>query len=101
MSIEAGAKAGMIAPDDVTFAYLKGRPLAPKGGEWDQAGGGHGNPCAEVGVDVCSGCGQPVACLRCRSGPLRRTGVKPPGRAVPVGGVHQVMRMPKADLHGR
>ena len=37
MSIEGGARAGLIAPDDITFAYLKGRPLAPKGEEWDQA----------------------------------------------------------------
>jgi 3-isopropylmalate/(R)-2-methylmalate dehydratase large subunit len=37
MSIEAGARAGMIAPDDTTFAYLQGRPRAPKGGEWEQA----------------------------------------------------------------
>lgn len=37
MSIEAGARAGMVAPDEVTFAYLKGRPLAPKGEEWDHA----------------------------------------------------------------
>ena len=37
MSIEAGARAGMIAPDDVTFDYLRGRPLSPKGEEWDRA----------------------------------------------------------------
>jgi 3-isopropylmalate/(R)-2-methylmalate dehydratase large subunit len=37
MSIEAGARAGLIAPDETTFAYLKGRPLAPKGGTWEQA----------------------------------------------------------------
>ena len=37
MSIEAGARAGMIAPDEITFAYMKGRPLAPKGNEWDRA----------------------------------------------------------------
>jgi 3-isopropylmalate/(R)-2-methylmalate dehydratase large subunit len=37
MSIEGGARAGMIAPDDTTFAYLKGRPLAPKGEDWDKA----------------------------------------------------------------
>ena len=37
MSIEAGARAGMIAPDDVTFNYLRGRPLSPKGEEWDRA----------------------------------------------------------------
>jgi 3-isopropylmalate/(R)-2-methylmalate dehydratase large subunit len=37
MSIEAGARAGMIAPDDVTFAYLEGRPHAPKGADWERA----------------------------------------------------------------
>jgi 3-isopropylmalate/(R)-2-methylmalate dehydratase large subunit len=37
MSIEAGAKAGLIAPDETTFAYLKGRPNAPQGAAWDQA----------------------------------------------------------------
>ncbi|GIK97436.1 MAG: 3-isopropylmalate dehydratase large subunit [Alphaproteobacteria bacterium] len=37
MSIEAGARAGLIAPDETTFAYIKGRPLAPKGGAWEQA----------------------------------------------------------------
>ncbi len=37
MSIEAGARAGMVAPDDATFQYLHGRPFAPKGALWDQA----------------------------------------------------------------
>ena len=37
MSIEAGARAGMIAPDDTTFEYLNGRPCAPEGAEWDRA----------------------------------------------------------------
>jgi 3-isopropylmalate/(R)-2-methylmalate dehydratase large subunit len=37
MSIEAGARAGLIAPDETTYAYLKGRPRAPKGAEWDAA----------------------------------------------------------------
>jgi 3-isopropylmalate dehydratase len=37
MSIEAGARAGMIAPDEVTFNYLRSRPLAPKGEAWDRA----------------------------------------------------------------
>ena len=37
MSIEAGARAGMIAPDDTTFAYLERRPAAPKGAEWERA----------------------------------------------------------------
>ncbi|MCU0274556.1 MAG: 3-isopropylmalate dehydratase large subunit, partial [Acidimicrobiales bacterium] len=37
MSIEAGARAGMVAPDDTTFAYLEGRPSAPKGAAWERA----------------------------------------------------------------
>ena len=37
MSIEAGARAGLIAPDDVVFDYLKGRPMTPKGADWDAA----------------------------------------------------------------
>ncbi len=37
MSIEAGARAGLIAPDETTFAYLAGRPLAPAGADWERA----------------------------------------------------------------
>lgn len=37
MSIEAGARAGMVAPDQITFDYLKGRPHAPQGADWDAA----------------------------------------------------------------
>ena len=37
MSIEGGARAGLIAPDEATFAYLKGRPMAPQGADWDAA----------------------------------------------------------------
>ena len=37
MSIEAGARAGMVAPDQTTFDYLKGRPHAPEGDDWDEA----------------------------------------------------------------
>jgi 3-isopropylmalate/(R)-2-methylmalate dehydratase large subunit len=37
MSIEAGARAGLIAPDEITFEYIKGRPHAPKGKDWDAA----------------------------------------------------------------
>ncbi|MBU3992192.1 MAG: 3-isopropylmalate dehydratase large subunit [Alphaproteobacteria bacterium] len=37
MSIEGGARAGLVAPDEITFAYLKGRPLAPRGEDWDKA----------------------------------------------------------------
>ncbi|MEP9400800.1 3-isopropylmalate dehydratase large subunit [Sphingomonas sp. VNH70] len=37
MSIEGGARSGLIAPDETTFAYLKGRPMAPTGADWDRA----------------------------------------------------------------
>lgn len=37
MSIEGGARAGLVAPDDVTFEYLQGRPHAPQGADWDAA----------------------------------------------------------------
>jgi 3-isopropylmalate/(R)-2-methylmalate dehydratase large subunit len=39
LSIEGGARAGLVAPDEITFAYLKGRPAAPKGGQWETAVG--------------------------------------------------------------
>ena len=37
MAIEAGARAGIIAPDEITYEYLKGRPMCPTGEEWDKA----------------------------------------------------------------
>ncbi len=37
MSIEGGARAGLVAPDETTFKYLKGRPMAPQGADWDRA----------------------------------------------------------------
>ena len=37
MSIEAGARAGLVAPDETTFAYIEGRPMAPQGADWDAA----------------------------------------------------------------
>ncbi|HTZ79118.1 MAG TPA: 3-isopropylmalate dehydratase large subunit, partial [Stellaceae bacterium] len=37
MTIEGGARAGLVAPDETTFEYLKGKPYAPKGGAWEQA----------------------------------------------------------------
>jgi len=37
MSIEGGARAGMVAPDETTYAYMEGRPYAPKGGDWKMA----------------------------------------------------------------
>ena len=37
MAIEHGARAGLVAPDEITFAYVRGRPYAPKGADWDKA----------------------------------------------------------------
>src|SRR5262249_6480067 len=37
MSIEAGARVGMVAPDETTFEYIRGRPFAPAGSDWDEA----------------------------------------------------------------
>ena len=37
LAIEAGARTGMVAPDETTFAYVKGRPFAPKGADFDRA----------------------------------------------------------------
>ena len=37
MTIEGGARAGLIAPDEKTFDYLKGKPMSPKGENWDKA----------------------------------------------------------------
>src|SRR6202000_91424 len=37
MTIEAGARGGLVAPDETTFAYIMGRPAAPKGGAWEMA----------------------------------------------------------------
>jgi 3-isopropylmalate dehydratase len=37
MAIEAGARAGIIAPDEITYDYLKGRPMCPSGDDWDKA----------------------------------------------------------------
>ena len=48
MSIEAGARAGMVAPDATTFAYLAGRPYAPKGADWDKALGLWGSLASDV-----------------------------------------------------
>jgi 3-isopropylmalate/(R)-2-methylmalate dehydratase large subunit len=60
MSIEAGARAGMVAPDDVTYQYMAGRPLAPQGAAWDAAlkrwrtlpGGSEAKFDKEVSIDV-------------------------------------------------
>ncbi len=50
MSIEGGARAGMIAPDETTFEYIKGRPRAPKGAAWDMARKLLGEPDSDEGA---------------------------------------------------
>ena len=48
MSIEAGSRVGMVAPDETTFAYLHGRPLAPQGAAWDRGGRPLADACAPI-----------------------------------------------------
>src|SRR5271165_2832949 len=50
MSIEAGARAGMVAPDETTFAYVKGKRFAPRDGEWERAIESWGGLATEVGA---------------------------------------------------
>jgi 3-isopropylmalate/(R)-2-methylmalate dehydratase large subunit len=50
MSIEAGARAGMIAPDDTTFEFLKGRPHAPSGADWEAAVAAWRDLCTDEGA---------------------------------------------------
>jgi 3-isopropylmalate/(R)-2-methylmalate dehydratase large subunit len=50
MSIEAGARAGLVAPDETTFAYLKGRPRAPAGAAWDAAVAGRRTLATDAGA---------------------------------------------------
>ncbi|GMI24911.1 hypothetical protein TeGR_g13387 [Tetraparma gracilis] len=50
MAIEAGARAGLIAPDETTFAYLKGRPMCPSGAEWDRATSYWSSLCSDEGA---------------------------------------------------
>jgi 3-isopropylmalate/(R)-2-methylmalate dehydratase large subunit len=50
MTIEGGARAGMVAPDDVTFAYLEGRPFAPRGKEFEEAVGRWKTLCSDAGA---------------------------------------------------
>ena len=51
MSIEAGARAGMVAPDDTTYEYLSGRPHAPSGAEWDHAAAAWGQLRTDAGAE--------------------------------------------------
>ena len=77
MSIEAGARCGMIAPDDATFAYLKGRPYAPEGADFDKRRRSMVHACDRRRCRVRSG-GRPRCC---KDRPDRDLGHQPRGRA--------------------
>ena len=83
MSIEAGARAGMVAPDDTTFAYLEGRPHAPHGTAWDEAVDEWRTLRSDDGADVgprsarrCDAASGP----RCRGGPIPARSPRSTGR---------------------
>jgi 3-isopropylmalate/(R)-2-methylmalate dehydratase large subunit len=81
MSIEAGSRAGMIAPDETTFEYLKGRPFAPKGEAWDEAL----EDWATLKTDAGAGYHRSVTLDASSLAPMVTWGTNP-GMAVPVTG---------------
>jgi 3-isopropylmalate/(R)-2-methylmalate dehydratase large subunit len=80
MSIEAGARAGMIAPDETTFAYLKGRPRAPQGAAWDAAVKRWGSLVSDPGAHFDASIDIDAASLE----PMVTYGTNP-GMVVPIG----------------
>jgi 3-isopropylmalate/(R)-2-methylmalate dehydratase large subunit len=82
MSIEAGARAGMIAPDDTTFAYLKLKPRAPQGTEWDDAVARWRTLASDPGAPFDAAVAIDAAALE----PMITYGTNP-GMVVPIGGV--------------
>ena len=82
MSIEAGARAGMIAPDDVTFEYLAGRPHAPRGEAWDAAVAGWRSLATDDGARYDARVTLDASGLE----PMITYGTNP-GMAIPIGGV--------------
>jgi len=82
MSIEGGARAGMVAPDEKTFAFIKGRPMAPQGADWDRAvehwRGLHSDPGAAFD--------RHVALEAAAIEPMISYGTNP-GMVIPVGGL--------------
>jgi 3-isopropylmalate/(R)-2-methylmalate dehydratase large subunit len=81
MSIEAGARAGVIAPDDVTFEYLAGRPFAPQKEKWEKALSHWRSLPSDAGVQYDSGVSLDVADLS----PMITFGTSP-GMAMPIDG---------------
>ncbi len=82
MSIEAGARAGMIAPDDTTYQYMAGRPLAPQGAEWDAALANAGGSCRPTRVpdSIRRSASTPRSCA-----PMVTFGTNP-GMVIPIDG---------------
>jgi 3-isopropylmalate/(R)-2-methylmalate dehydratase large subunit len=94
MSIEAGARAGMIAPDEVTFAYLKDTPRAPRGAAWDEAVARWralaGDPGAvfDASIDIDAGSLEPMVTYGTNPGmvvPITGAIPEAPGSAAPGG----------------
>jgi 3-isopropylmalate/(R)-2-methylmalate dehydratase large subunit len=81
MSIEAGARAGMVAPDEVTFAYLDGRPRAPRGAQWEQSLALWKTLASDPGADFDLSVNVDAAALE----PMITYGTNP-GMVVPIGG---------------
>ena len=106
MSIEAGARAGMVAPDETTFAYLKGRRFAPQGAAWDEAVA-HWSTCPPIPArtSIASSRSMPRACAvrhlgnKSRHG---RSGDRPqfPIRPAPDD-CRSRSRRARARIHGR
>ena len=93
MSIEAGARAGLIAPDDATFEYLKGRPHAPAGGDWDAAL----RRWRTLRTDAGAAFDQEVSLDAATLEPMITYGTNP-GMAIPIrGSVPDVGRQPTMD----
>ena len=81
MSIEGGARAGMVAPDEKTYAYLKGRPKAPKGADWDDGAALLGARCTPTTARISTtrSSSTPRSCRRWSPGaPARRTSCRSP-----------------------
>jgi len=81
MSIEAGARAGLIAPDDTTFEYVCGRPFAPKGADWDRAVALWKKLPSEAGAHYDAQTGIDASSLE----PMITFGTSP-GMGIPIGG---------------
>ena len=83
MSIEAGARAGLIAPDETTFRYLMGRPMAPKAGGLGAGGGVLAHPALRSGRPLRQGgraATPPTSSRRSPGAPARRTSSRSPAR---------------------